>query len=280
MRISQALIGLLIPAVVAIAQNDQHPQFEVASIKPAAPDARGSFIRGTLGGRINITNMSLKDMIVMAWRLQPYQVSGGPSWIESAHYDVTAKPDHQPKQDELPLMIQALLQDRFQLKFHRETKEMSVYALALARKDGKLGPKLEEAKEGSCTKFDPSKPPPPMEPGKPPTVFCGGMFMGPRGLNASGVPVANLIPMLSRILGRTVIDKTGLTGNYNISLEFTPDESLAFRPPPDAPKPPPSDNAAPSIYTALQEQLGLKLESQKGPVEIFIIEDAARPSEN
>jgi uncharacterized protein (TIGR03435 family) len=265
---------------LGIAQTNQRPQFEVASIKPAAPDARGMFIRGTPGGRINLTNMPLKEMIVMAWRLQPFQVSGGPAWMESLHWDVSAKPDHQPKQDELGLMIQALLEDRFQLKFHRETKEMPIYALVLARKDGKLGPGLTESKEGSCTQFDPKNPPAPPEPGKPPTIFCGGMFMSPRSMRASGTPVASMIPMLSRTLGRTVVDKTGLSGKYDINLEFTPDESLALQPPPDAPKPPPSDSAGPSLYTALQEQLGLKLDSQKGPVEIFVIDGAEKPSEN
>jgi uncharacterized protein (TIGR03435 family) len=86
--------------------------------------------------------------------------------------------------------------------------------------------------------------------------------------------------MLSRILGRTVIDKTGLTGKYNITMTWTPDESLAMQPPPDAPKPPPSDGAGPTIFTALIEQLGLKLEGQKGPVEVFVIERAEKPTEN
>ena len=281
MRFVFEFLFWLILCAPLFAQSDARPAFEVASIKPAAPDARGTFIRGTPGGRMNLTNMSLKEMIGIAWRIQPFQISGGPSWLESAHYDVSAKPEHAPKQDEFPLMIQALLEDRFQLKFHRETKEFSIYALVLARKDGKLGPRLVPSKEGSCQEFDPNQPPPPApEPGKMPVLFCGGMFMGPRGLNASGIPISNLIPMLSRILGRTVIDKTGLTGKFDISMEFTPDEALAFQPPPDAPKPPPSDTAAPSLFTALQEQLGLKLESQKGPVEIFVVDSAEKPSEN
>lgn len=280
MRILQPVVPLLIVCGVAGAQDKQRPQFEVASIKPAAAGARGMFIRPTAGGQINITNMPLKEMIVIAWRLQPFQVSGGPAWMESLHWDVSAKPDHQPKQDELALMIQALLEDRFQLKFRRETKEMPIYALVLARKDGKLGPGLTESKEGSCAQPDLNKPPAPPEPGKPPTVFCGGMFMSQRSLKASGIPVANMIPMLSRTLGRTVVDKTELTGKYDITLEFTPDESLALQPPPDAPKPPPSDSAGPSLFTALQEQLGLKLESQKGPVEMFVIDSAEKPSEN
>jgi uncharacterized protein (TIGR03435 family) len=173
---------------VASAQHDVRPQFEVASIKPAAPDARGMYITRGPGGGVSITNMTLKEMIVLGWRVQPFQISGGPSWLDSVHYDVVAKPETKPKPDEMPLMLQALLQDRFQLAIHHETKERPLLALTLARKDGKLGPKLVPH-EGECTPPDPSKPPAPPEPGKPPTLGCGGLMMGPRGLTAVGVPV-------------------------------------------------------------------------------------------
>lgn len=256
------------------------PQFDVASIKPSAPGQPGTFIRTAPGGRLTITNMPLKEMIVLAWRIQPFQISGGPGWIESAHYDVSAKPEGNSGRDQVPLMLQALLGDRFQLKFHRETKEAPVYALVVANKDGKLGPKLTPAKEGSCTPIDPSKPPPPPDPAKPSTMGCGGMMMGPDRVAASGVPIANLIPMLSRVLGRTVIDKTELKGNFDIGMQWTPDDSQAVQFRPDGPKPPPSDPTGPSIFTAIQEQLGLKLESQKGPVEMFVIDQVERPSEN
>jgi uncharacterized protein (TIGR03435 family) len=270
---------LLISAGGMMAQEPARPQFEVASIKPAAPDARGMFIRNMPGGRVNVTNMTLKEMIVIAWRIQPFQISGGPAWLDSARYDISAKPETAPKADELPLMIRALLEDRFQLKHHAETKELPVYALVV-KKEGRLGPGLTESKEGGCTPFDPGKPLPPPEPGKLPTLGCGGMMMSPRQLRAAGVPLSNLAPSLSRMLGRTVIDKTGLSGKYDITLEWTPDESQAVRLGPDAPPAPPPDSAPPSIFTALQEQLGLKLESSKGPVEIFVIDRAERPSEN
>ncbi len=256
------------------------PQFEVASIKPSAPGQPGTFIRMAPGGRLNINNMPLKEMIVMAWRIQPFQISGGPAWMDSAHYDISAKPEDAAKRTEVPLMLQALLADRFQLKFHRETKELSVYSLVLSNKDGKLGPGLAETKEGSCTPIDPTKPPPPFEPGKPPALGCGGMQMGPSMVRGAGIPIANLIPMLSRILGRTVIDKTELKGNFDISMQWAPDDSQALQFPPDGPRPPPSDTTGPTIFTALQEQLGLKLESQKGPVDMFVIDHVEKPSEN
>jgi len=280
-RLFRTVVGpLLILSGSAIAQTVARPEFEVASIKPSAPDARGMFIRGTPGGRLNITNMTLKELIVIAYRVQPFHVSGGPAWLDSLHYDISAKSENSPKPDELQLMLQSLLADRFQLTIHRETKELPIYALVMAKKDGKLGPGLVESKEGSCTPPDPSKPPPPLEPGKPPALGCGGLMMQPRALRGVGVGMAQFAPMFSRLLGRTVVDKTGLTGKFDISMEWTPDQAQIARLPPDAPKPPPSDPAGPSIFTAMQEQLGLKLESQKRPVEMIVVDRAEKPSEN
>jgi len=281
-------IGILhAPPVQAQSQpaTQPAPQFEVASIKPAAPDQRGMFTRIAPGGRVNINNMPLKEMMVLAWRIQSYQISGGPSWIESARYDISAKAESNPKQDELPLMFQALLTERFQLKLHHETKELPIYALVLANKDSKLGPQLTESKEGSCTPFDPAKPPPPPNPGKPQTLGCGGIMMGPTGLTATSAPIDQMIPVLSRILERTVVDQTGLKGKFDLTLHWTPDPSQGLQPPPGslppgAPQPPPADPNGPSIFTALQEQLGLKLESQKGPVDMIVIDSVEKPSEN
>jgi uncharacterized protein (TIGR03435 family) len=272
---------LTIPWNDAGAQTDQHLEFEVASIKPAAPDERGMYIRPGPGGGIRVTNMTLKELMVIAYRIQPFQISGGPPWLDSARYDVIAKPEKKPQQGEIQAMLQALLADRFQLTVRRETRELPVYALVLARKDGKLGTGLVESKEGVCTPPDPNKPPPPLEPGKRPALSCGQMMMGRNHLSAVNIPAANMIPMLSRMLGRTIIDKTGLTAKYDITMDWAPDESQTMLlPPTEAPKPAASDTPGPSIFTALQEQLGLKLESQKGPVEIFVVERAEKPSEN
>jgi uncharacterized protein (TIGR03435 family) len=217
-------------------------------------------------------------MMALAWRVQAFQISGGPSWIDSVHYDVVAKPETRAKRDEIPLLLQALLADRFQLTIHRDTKELPVYALVLARKDGKLGPGLTESKEGGCTAPDPSRPPPPPEPGKPLSMSCGGMMVGRGRLTAVDVPISNMTPTLARLIGRTVLDQTGLSGKFDISMEWTPDESQALILPPGAP--PPADANGLSIFTALQEQLGLKLGSTKGPVELLVIDRTEKPSEN
>jgi uncharacterized protein (TIGR03435 family) len=248
-------------------------EFEVASIKPAAPDARGTYVRTSEGGRVNVTNMTLKDMITLAYRIQPYQILGGPAWISTARYDISAKPEKAPKDGEVPLMLQALLKDRFQLTLQRETKDLPIYALVVARKDGKLGPNLLESKEGSCTVPDRNAPP------KPGQRNCGQQMMSPRSLNAVSAPMSQVIPMLARMLGRTVVDKTGLTGKYDIDVQWTPDETQLAMLSPEA-RAASSDASGPSIFTALQEQLGLKLESQKGPVEVFAVERAEKPSEN
>jgi uncharacterized protein (TIGR03435 family) len=256
------------------------PQFEVASIKPSAPDARGMFIRPGPGGGVNISNMTLKELIVIAFRVQTFQVSGGPPWLDSARYDVIAKPETRPAPLELPAMLQALLEDRFQLTIRRETRELPIYALVLARKDGKLGPGMRESKEGGCTPPDPNRPPAPPAPGERPAIPCGGMRMSPQGYSGVAVPVANLAPPLSRLLGRKVVDQTGLTAKYDIDVEWTPDETQAPLLPPGVPPAPGSGGVGPSLFTAFQEQLGLKFESQKGPVEILIIERAEKPTEN
>jgi uncharacterized protein (TIGR03435 family) len=270
-KLARLLIVCLLCALTLGAQT--RPQFEVASIKPSPADARGMFIRPRPGGGVVITNMTLKEMIVLAWRVQPFQISGGPSWLDSLHFDVTAKPETRPAPLELPLMLQALLEERFQLALHRETKELPVYALVLARKDGKLGPGMKEAKEGACPPPDPNRPLP--RPGERQELPCGGMRMSPQSYSGVSVPVANLAQPLSRLLGRTVIDKTGLTAKFDIDVEWTPDETLAL--PTGAAA---SSGAGPSIFTAFQEQLGLKLENQKGPVEILIIDRAEKPTEN
>jgi uncharacterized protein (TIGR03435 family) len=272
------LAGVLF-CLIALAQ-DKRPEFEVASIKPAAPDQRNIMIGMAPGGRVTVSNMSLKEMIVLAWRILPSQISGGASWMETERYDIVAKPEKTPAQNEIPLMIQSLLADRFQLKMHQETKEVATYSLVMARKDGKPGPQLVEAPEGSCQQRDPAKPPTPPEPGKV-SQFCGAMRMGRGSLNGTSVLLKDMTPLLGRLLGRQVVDNTGLTGKYNVSVEWTPDETTTMPPPPGFPAPPPVPAGnGPSLFAALQEQLGLKLESQKGPVEMFIIDSAARPTEN
>ena len=195
-----------------------------------------------------------------AYNVRDYQMSPeGPGWIRSDRYDIVAKVDGEgrPTMDQVRQMLQKLLADRFQLKLHRETKELPVYALVI----GKKGPTLMESAADAKSSMR----------------FGAGQFTG------SKVSMTQLALFLSNALARPVLDGTGLMGTYDFKLQWTPDAGQlpglgGFGPGPDAP--PPSDPNGPSIFTAVQEQLGLKLESQKGPIEILVLDHAAKPSEN
>jgi uncharacterized protein (TIGR03435 family) len=262
-------------AVQSRASGAEKLTFEAASIKPAK-QAGMSSIRDLPGGRFTATNISLKMLMTLAYHVQPFQVSGGPSWVESDRYDIEAKPesagdeepgkpptDRQKQMDEQRKRLQALLEERCKLTTHRETRELPVYALVLA----KNGPKLKE----SIGKG-----------GKPNSHMMVGMGQ----LTAEQVPLSFLADTLSRQLGRIVIDRTGLTATYDFELHWTPDQSQSGgfgggpggAPPPNMPPPP--DPNGPSVFTAVQDQLGLKLESQKGPVEFVVVDHVEKPSEN
>lgn len=273
-------MGMLNAPVHAQSSAQASPKFDVASIKPAAPTEHFMFgVRLMPGGGINAANVTLKLLIQNAYGVDDFQISGGPGWIETARYNIEAKPDSPADPNEWREMLKNLLADRFRLVLHRETRETPVYALVLARKDGKLGSGMIESKQGGCVARDSSKPLRPPGPGEPP--FCGNVLMGASQLIATASTAGDMAPMLSRIVRRKVIDKTGLTGKYDFTLKYTPDENQrAMMSPPGMPPPAPADSSGPTLFTALQEQLGLKLEPRKAPVEIFVIDRAEKPSEN
>ncbi len=260
--------------------------FEVASIKPNHSGDRRFFVSWQ-PGRFNANGMTLKFLITMAYDVKEFQVSGGPSWVNTERYDIDAKEpdsiaqelDKLPREQRSPLadsMLQSLLADRFQLKLTRGTKEMPAYALVVA----KGGPKLQEAKPVDTQADAPSGPG-----GHPHGPM---MRMGRGEVSGQGVAAAFLASVLSQQLGRTVLDKTGLKGNYDFTLKWTPEQGEGMMmagpgpggggPPPDGAPPP--DASGPSIFTALQEQLGLRLEPTKAPAEVLTIDHVEHPSEN
>lgn len=286
--------GLFVPVLSGLthaAQNRTEAQtetpnlkafvYEVASIKPNKSGDNKVMMMHTPDG-LSANGANVMMLIMSAYRVNPYQITGAPSWLTSERYDIEAKMDIATA-DELredhriaatQHMLQVLLADRFKLKVHQETKELPIYVLVVA----KNGAKLEEAKPGD-TYANGIK--------GPDGKSGAGMMFGRReGVTAQGVPIANLVRRLSLLLGRSVVDKTGLSGKYDFTLKWTPDEirtSLSKGPESGEPGPASAafpDSSGPSLFTALEEQLGLKLESQKGPVEIVVIDHVERPSEN
>lgn len=250
----------------ALAQADFSPRFDVASIKRSAPDSE-TFMKAHPGGRLDISRANLRTLIALAYRLQSFQVSGGPDWVRSEYFSINTKAAESPSEDRFFLMMQALLAERYSLKLHFETKAQPVYLLV--GKNGRKPPTgLQITTEGSCIKVDDAAPPDPNG--------CGSLGMGLNHLEAREVSMARFTEALNRVLDRKVIDRTGRTEKFNVSLRWAPDEHQEL----------PSGDAialpadTPSIFTALQEQLGLKLKPSKALVELLVIDHAERPSEN
>jgi uncharacterized protein (TIGR03435 family) len=257
-------IGFVLLGSIGLAQGTaSEPKFAVASIKknPDGGENGGAFIQP--GGRFGARNVTLRFLIRGAWDVKDFQISGGPPWINADRFDVTAKaPEDSRGSEQMRPMLQALLADRFGLVLHRETKELPVYELVPA----KGGLKLTTPRDGSCATRDPKIPRP-----REAMPFCDNIRTGKGRLEAYGVVMSRLAAALSDATGRTVVDRTGFTGIFDGHLEFSPEEVTSG---------PAPDSSGPSIFTAVQEQLGLKLESAKGQVEILVIDHAEKPSEN
>jgi len=264
------------------------PKFEVASVRQNTADDGKIMIGVQPGGRFNAVNVPLWDLIRQAYAVQRTQIVGAPDWTETARYDIVAKAEGGEIGPTIPgmpagplnFMLQDLLEDRFKLRTHRETREMPVYALMLARSDRQLGPALRPstadcaAMRGRGARGFGPPPPGPPPPGQKPVC---GMRFAPNQLLAGGVPLAQLTQVLSQITQRNVVDRTGLEGNFEFEVTFTP-ERMPQGPPPPGAQLPSIDPNGPSIFTALQEQLGLKLESERAPVEVLVIDHVERPT--
>jgi uncharacterized protein (TIGR03435 family) len=274
------VILFAIGAWVVFAQSNVRPQFEVASVKP-------SFSRSIqnvrpLPGRLT-ADASLQLLIQYAYGVQPFQVVDAAGWLQPGRYEIDAKADGNSNRNQMFLMLQSLLENRFQLKIHRERRDLPVYALVAA----KGGLKLPPPKESGCID-SPADAAPEWAggrmavPGEVPSApgLCGsaGLTLVPTGARMQGEKIAmpEFVRRLSLMLDRSVIDKTGFTGLFDLQLDFVADETTPAMPPP----PPGSDMPGPSISQALRQQLGLQLESTRGPVEVIVVDHAERPSGN
>jgi len=238
---------------------DAKPVFEVATIKPSRPDAQGRLLRMP-NREFSTINTSLSSLLVWAYGVHARQIVGAPAWVESEKYDLAGKPDAegQPSVQQWKEMVQKLLADRFQLKLHNDKRELTVFALVVA----KGGPKLVE-NQGD------------------PNTGRALLFRGPGYLPARNATMTAFAGVMqSAVLDRPVVDQTGLTGRYDFELKWTPDETQfaslgGYRPPPtEAP------DAPPDLFTAIQQQIGLKLETKKLPVDVLVIDHVEKPSEN
>src|SRR5579864_6084958 len=246
------------------------PEFEVASIKPSASDDARTLLQVLPAGGLRSSGATLKFLITLAYEVRSFQILGGSGWIGSDRFDVVAKSDRstdsekEPRdpsqvtagqlkgmQDQMRPKLQALLAERFKLSLHRETREQPVYALVI----GKGGTKFQRANGN-----------------------FGGLRIGRSQLTGSGATLEMLTTALGNQLGRPVLDRTGLEGSFDFKLEWAAEAGASS--PPGGDVPPPVDPNGASIFTALQEQLGLKLESTKGPIEVLVIDHVEWPGEN
>jgi len=273
--------------------SDAEVKFEVTSVKKSGPLGQGIMPFRLQGGRFSMGQMTVGSLITIGYGIQRFQLVGGPGWMNTDRFDINAVSEDVPLQPTPPgtpnrmqLLIRSLLKERFALRTHNETRELPLSYLVMAREDRKLGERLrpstvdcralmaeraKAAKEGA-----PPAPPAPPKPGEvPPCGMRGGLGQ----ITASSTTLSNFAQMLGSMLNRPIYDRTNLTGNFDIQLEYTPDQMPQL--PPGATLPPgltlPSPDG-PSLLTALQEQLGLKLEATRGPVEVLVIDSVEQPA--
>jgi uncharacterized protein (TIGR03435 family) len=271
MRRVPLLIGVAVLSTSLFAQTPANPSFEVVSIKPNNSGANSSSVDTQLTGRLIFTNETLRVVIQRAYQIQAFQLVGAPDWTGTARFDINAKaPDgvrFLPAAGGAPpvhlLMLRSLLADRFKLRAHTEQREMQAHRLVMARPDRRLGPQLSPTDRDCAAVAAAGKPTGVPQPGE--RLTCG--LIANDGRIAGGArSMAQFATQLSRLLNRVITDDTKLTGNYDFTLDFSTDAVPNID--------------LPSAETALQEQLGLKIESQRVPVEVLVIDHVERPTDN
>jgi uncharacterized protein (TIGR03435 family) len=237
-------------------------------------------------------NLPARQLIRQAYDIHDSQIVGGPDWLESQGFDINATTGDKPP-DQMRFMMQSLLRDRFKLTFHSEKRELPIYALIVARSDGRLGSGLKKIPDGECPPPGARRGAPPAGGGAPPPspfdpnaqAPCGSIIFGPGRLLAHGVP----IDMLARSIGglpaitsfnRIVVNDTHLEGQYDFDFKWTNEFGARGGPPQAGPPPTPAPGDEPTLVTALQEQLGLKLDARRATVDVLVIDSAEKPAEN
>jgi uncharacterized protein (TIGR03435 family) len=252
----------------------QAPQtFEVTSVKPRTGE-RPLEVGAGAPDRFRRADITLRLLIRYAYDLQEFEIDGGPDWVSSARWEVTAKASGPVRPPQMRLLVRRMLEDRFGLKTHVETRELPSYELVMVRRDGGLGVNLKPAAT-DCSPFLSGERPMQESPrdeisGMPLCSVGGRLSAGLITPRLNGQPLAALARYLEAQVGRRVIDKTGLTGNYDVTITYL-EEAISL--PPGAQR-----KEGPALFTALQEQLGLRLESSRGPVDVMVIDSAHEPT--
>lgn len=278
---------LFVGVVAAVVHSLTAQSFEAASIRLSRESVVGRGFIGLQPGRLLATEASVRDLAGIAYGLPLERVLGGPAWTGSTRYNITATTGGQVTREQAQQMLQKLLADRFGFTSHPEQRELPVYVLTMARKDGSFGKQLRRSGP-ECQPMTPMMangvappPPPPPPPGansmrplleRESRLRCPTMFF-PGGLSARAITFDELTYRLSRFLSRPIVDRTELTGEFDIDLTYQ-SELVAGAPGAAL------DAGGPSIFSAVQDQLGLKLESARAPVEVLVIDGANRPTEN
>ena len=294
--LSGALVVSLIPA------HAQSGGFEVASIKPSNPNPTGPLGATPLVlpalGRLTAQNVTLRILVMAAYQKQPFEIAGGPEWQNADKFDINARAENSTlTTDQMLELLKTLLADRFKLKVHTETREVPIYALVVARSDGKLGAKLKPSTE-TCPDFKAQQQQQlealakgglsalaAMRPNPGETKPCsimpipGAAGPGSIGIKGTGQALSTLTLMLTQIAGRPIVDKTGLTGPFDFEFAISLQTLMQLYAELGVNVPmPPGLPEGPSLMTVLQEDLGLKLDSQRGPGEVLVIDSAERPT--
>jgi uncharacterized protein (TIGR03435 family) len=278
---SLLICRLLVPSpvhaqTIEVIDEVKLPRFEVASVKPGDPNAQRASV-GFPPGRFVQNDMNLLSAFMMAFGVRPYQITPIPDFIVRERFTINAKaPDGAARQD-LPLMVRALFIDRFKLRYHVERKEEDAYVLVMARRDGRFGPQLRASPIDCPNRLAAQRDKQDVPPLPPGAAECG-VRNGPGTINFGGMPFSMLVQMLSNQTGRQVVDHTGITGNVDVELHWSL-QVTAPRANADVTAPVVTDDGLP-IFSAIQEQIGLKLENGKAPVDHLVIDHIERPSEN
>ncbi len=253
MGVKPAIMLLIATLVICGQPGAEPPRYEVASIKPTTSDDLRFLFRIEPDGTLAATGITLKRLMMTAYNAQGFRIVGGPGWVASRRWDVEAKHDGAASIDQIRQMLRTLLQERFQLRSHPDTRTMPVYELVVDRK----GSKLPRAKDSAT---------------KPTVQVTAG------SIHFTNATSATFASQLSYALARPVIDKTSLAGQFDFALDWTPGPGEDGGP--AAREQPASTPDGPSIFTALREQLGLRLKSGSGPVEVVVIDDVKMPTAN